>query len=624
MRGFAVASLVAGVIVAGAILVLLGALAPHSEAGRCPPAVSCETITVAVDGGEDQSPQRIRYAMRSATADRMGTLLVLSGGPGVSGVAQADNLTSNMPAAVLDHFDLVMVDHRGVGGSSEIRCDEATIALAGRQFLMPEGAPAETWEHLGAEYQRDCFDEAGLHLDRANDFSTEDIAADLEAVREHLGLSGWHILGQSYGTILAQHYAELHPQRTYSLVLDAPLDARLTPPQMAAHRGPTVEHVMAAVFTACAANPGCAHDFAGGPPAVAYADLVDRLRDAPALVTINGPQGVQAERRLTADDLGRVAYASLADAGRRSGFLRLLAAAARGDLEPLARSASLASGLDPTTGEIWDDPGGLVDAAYYAVVCGDWPPIDATKLLATAGSERQVGALNPAARAAVLRDALCLGWENHTTATPSAPDLPAQEIPTLIISATQDPIAPPAMVDELLAALPHASRVRVIDGPHVATGRGDPCVDSALVAFLLRTLMEPADCHQPLLAPYVALPPTHADEYTSALDVVAVAELELLLLPEYQAWSRTAPLNAGCRVSGQVSFTVDDGAIMIELEECAATSSLPLNGTGRVTEDGSAAVFQLTYPGASVAYSRSGNSRTLEGTVDGHPVRLTE
>lgn len=384
---------------------------------------------------------------------------------------------------------------------------------------------------------------------------------------------------------------------------------------------------MAAVLTACAGDPSCAHDFAGGLPAVTYAELVDRLRGSPALVTIHASDGVQVDRRLKADDLGRVAYASLADAGRRSGFLRLLAAADRGDLEPLARSASLAVGLHPATGKAWDDPSGLVDAAYYAITCGDWPQAGAPELLEAvpAGSDLPGGALDPAAQAAVLRDALCLGWENHASATPSAPDPPAQEILTLIISATQDPIAPQTIVDDLIAAQPHATTVRVIDGPHVSTGRGDPCVDAALVAFLLGGPTDPIDCHQPLLAAYVPLPPAQAGEYASALDVVAVAEIELLLLPEYQAWSRSGPLNVGCFVSGDATFEVeDDGATIIEMEECAATPGLPVSGTGRLSEDGSVGVFQLTYPGASVVYNRSGNSRTLEGSVDGHLVRLSQ
>lgn len=65
-------------------------------------------------------------------------------------------------------------------------------------------------------------------LTPGSDISTEDIAKDLEAVRMHLGLTTWYLIGHSAGAATAVDYAVAHPESVSGLVLDCPaLDADL-------------------------------------------------------------------------------------------------------------------------------------------------------------------------------------------------------------------------------------------------------------------------------------------------------------------------------------------------------------------------------------------------------------
>lgn len=48
---------------------------------------------------------------------------------------------------------------------------------------------------------------------------TQALVADLEALREHLGVARWSVLAGSWGTVLALAYAQQHPQRVQRLVL---------------------------------------------------------------------------------------------------------------------------------------------------------------------------------------------------------------------------------------------------------------------------------------------------------------------------------------------------------------------------------------------------------------------
>lgn len=98
------------------------------------------------------------------------TLVVVNGGPGSShhSIAGLESLASST-------LRVVLYDQRGMGGSS---------------------APA---------------DDKGYELDR--------YVADLEALRVGLGLPTIHVLGHSFGGLVAMGYAAAHPNRVASLTL---------------------------------------------------------------------------------------------------------------------------------------------------------------------------------------------------------------------------------------------------------------------------------------------------------------------------------------------------------------------------------------------------------------------
>lgn len=49
--------------------------------------------------------------------------------------------------------------------------------------------------------------------------TTQDLIADMEKIREHLGITQWMLLGGSWGSTLALLYAEAHPQRVSALIV---------------------------------------------------------------------------------------------------------------------------------------------------------------------------------------------------------------------------------------------------------------------------------------------------------------------------------------------------------------------------------------------------------------------
>lgn len=70
--------------------------------------------------------------------------------------------------------------------------------------------------------QRNCGRSRPHAADPATDLSsntTWNLVADLERLREHLGIDRWQVFGGSWGSALALAYAQTHPGRTSELVL---------------------------------------------------------------------------------------------------------------------------------------------------------------------------------------------------------------------------------------------------------------------------------------------------------------------------------------------------------------------------------------------------------------------
>ncbi|MEZ5543741.1 MAG: prolyl aminopeptidase [Lysobacteraceae bacterium] len=77
--------------------------------------------------------------------------------------------------------------------------------------------------HDPAKYRIVLFDQRGSgrstpHADLVAN-TTWDLVADIEKLREHLGLEKWQVFGGSWGSTLALAYAQTHPTRVTELVL---------------------------------------------------------------------------------------------------------------------------------------------------------------------------------------------------------------------------------------------------------------------------------------------------------------------------------------------------------------------------------------------------------------------
>lgn len=181
-------------------------------------ALECANVLAPLDYADPTSRAvTLSLARKPATrTPRLGTLFVNPGGPGGSG----KSLVSSFDDQGLEQYDIVGWDPRGTGDSTPVKCFDAAHTDAMNSLDSSPDTPAERTALIGAAYafDRSCWENSGVLLEH---ISTIEVARDLDLLRQLMGDDELHYLGYSYGTRIGATYAELFPQHTGRLVLDA-------------------------------------------------------------------------------------------------------------------------------------------------------------------------------------------------------------------------------------------------------------------------------------------------------------------------------------------------------------------------------------------------------------------
>ena len=169
--------------------------------------IECADIKASFDWADPTNLDTIDLAIvhiPSTGNAELGTLLGNPGGPGVGGV----EFMLGMPLSpgfedVMQHYDLLGFDPRGIGRSTPIDCDGAGSELRVVQ--------------LGT-----CIAENPI----THTMGTSQVARDMELMRHLSDDERLNFFGYSYGTMLGATYATLFPDRVGRMVLDSAEDAQ--------------------------------------------------------------------------------------------------------------------------------------------------------------------------------------------------------------------------------------------------------------------------------------------------------------------------------------------------------------------------------------------------------------
>ncbi len=496
--------------------------------GACPPVqvvvhaagLQCATLDVPFDRANPAAGSIALAVQRvPPSAPRVGTLVLLAGGPGQAALPPFESLLAPLAReAALRGFELVAFDQRGTGQSEELQCPEVRSLKGGLSSYLAACGTA-----LGATRPF---------------YTSQESVEDLDSLRQALGGAPLSLFAVSYGTRVAGIYAREHPQGVARMVLDS-TTATTGPLPLDIQR----LRALPRVLDEGVCGSGACRSFSSD----VYSDLtrlVAVLHRHPLRTRIYNARGrLQSTRVTEAGVLTLLTGLDLVP-GVRELAPAAIAAAADGDAAPLARLTQvlqtepresgfafqgaangspvplLAPGPldeDPLAAEAPRSDSVISIALYAATYCiegelpwpSDSPPSGRAAILRRWLASLPAGTTAPFAPATAVATSgvgICAGWP----ATPPAPVSPTgiATAPTLILSGDDDLRTPYEQAVAIAASYSDVRLLRVPDVGHSSVSEDRTgCARNAMIEFVA-TGQAPASCPGSGEAQALPLPPS--------------------------------------------------------------------------------------------------------------------
>jgi pimeloyl-ACP methyl ester carboxylesterase len=575
---------------------------------------ACGHLTVPLDP-TGATPGTITLAMRrhrAAVGEARTAIIALAGGPGQPALPFAEDF-AELLGPIASTRDLIVFDQRGIGLSQPLAC---------HAFERPD-----LYHTYGALIEA-CGDELGP---TRTFYTTADTVADIEAIREAGGYEKLVLYGTSYGTKVAEQYAQDYPSHVEALVLDS-----VVPPNGPEPLDRSTFAAIPRILRQLCADSACAHITSN--PVGDLARVLRRMERAPLVGRAIDGNGKAHEVRLSANQLFGILLAGDFSSLLRAELLTTIAAAARGDTAPLAR---LILAFDSGEGESEDFDTPL----YYATTCEeqDFPWNRASDPRARIAEATAAAKALPASTFApfTATNALqesdiegCAHWP-YTTPAPPVDAAPLPDVPTLILSGADDLRTPTANAREVAAQIPDSHLLVVpYTGHSVLTQEQTSCASDALQALFANHAIKacrpapiPASLRPPPLAPVKLALVAPASGYSGVpgrtLHAVALTlgdflrqlVLQLTLSGALETLGPIAPQRIGGLRGGWAELS---NGVLVELHDYSYIPGVTISGSIKAESE------DLQVSGSAAAHGtlQGAPQKSLIGTLGGRHVVL--
>ena len=469
---------------------------------------SCAVITVPLDYANPKGETiSIAVKKRAATGGHaQGALFINPGGPGDSGVSFAERAGNAFSPDLLNAYDIIGFDPRGVGSSTAITCSSdddsssstaepsasagATASSSAGTDPSPEssaeaasgGESYEEWAESTRQSFQELTEQCASHTEPAallDHVDTVSAARDLDILRALAGQEKLNYLGFSYGTYLASVYAETFPGNTGRMVLDGAIDPSLSLAEQGLGQAKGFEQALRTYVDYCQASTGC--PLSGGTDAGVQQvrNLITSANSTP-LPTSDPNRTVTGSDIVTA--LSEYLYTT------EQNWPPLTSALDQAINHHDGSAFAVAEEQDSTSK---DDSGGV----FQAVTCLDYPVEGDTATWAAQYEEaKRVAPIF--GNTSVGMDLVCSVWGHNGTRKPTQIHAHGAA-PILVVGTTGDPATPYAWSKSLAEQLDSGQLLTWEGNGHTAYGGDAPCVNDAIDAYLLSGTMpkEGLTCH---------------------------------------------------------------------------------------------------------------------------------
>jgi pimeloyl-ACP methyl ester carboxylesterase len=251
--------------------------------------VLCAEIIVPISYEPDLNSQDLKLTLMKDPAsgpasDKVGTMFSNPGGPGQSGLDYVQTVA--FPQTIRDSFDVIGFDPRGVGASSQVKCDDDLDLRSYYEYYFDYENQAQADEDKVAmdEYYQVCIDNNPTWWA----MTTTNVVQDLELMRKiFTPKDDLNFVGHSYGTTIAAVYISTFPKQAGRMVLDSPVASSTDEIKDQVEQTKAFAKARTKLFDRCATDPKCPGDTRAEVEQV----LID-LRDA---VLKGGAKGYVAD-----------------------------------------------------------------------------------------------------------------------------------------------------------------------------------------------------------------------------------------------------------------------------------------------------------------------------------------
>jgi len=431
----------------------------------------CATIEVPLDY-EQEGGETIELSMIKVPAvgrgHHVGSLVVNPGGPGVSGVSYAAQVSASFGSELRQAFDIIGFDPRGVAASTPVQClsDDELDEFVAADPDPDNAEEIQRVDSLLSQFGQGCVRESGA---LASHVSTVEAAKDIDIIRSVLGDRKLSYFGASYGTFLGATYADLFPQRVGRMVLDGAMDPSLSNEDLNMQQAQGFETALRAYVGYCVEDGECIL----GETVDAGTKRIRTFLDGVDAEPIAGSGG----RELTVGNAVLGIWAPLYN----EGYWPILDSALEAAFE--GNGAALLALSDAYTSR---EPSGYANnsiEALYAVNCLDHDDsIPAEKVPPRIAEFEGVAPTFGAVFAFGLSS--CSQWPIHTGRVPK-PIHAEGAAPILVIGTTRDPATPLRWAEALAKQLRSGILVRRDGDGHTGYRAGNDCVDATVESYLV-------------------------------------------------------------------------------------------------------------------------------------------
>ena len=455
--------------------------------------VACAHLTVPVDPS-GAIPGTITLAMRrhlSPVGTAKTAVIALAGGPGQSALPFTSDFAQIL-GPIVSTRDLIVFDQRGTGLSHPLSCAAFEHLKQGITPLAVSICAGQIGQTRGL-------------------YTTADTVADIEAIRQAGSYEKLVLYGTSYGTKVAERYAQEYPSHVEALVLDSVVPTSGED----AFEEPTFTAVGRILHQLCSAG-ACKH--ITSEPVGDLARLVRRMGPGSVGGRFINDQGKSEPVRIYANDLLGVLMQGDFDPLLRAEFPAAVRSAVDGDTAALVRLLARAGSGEEGEGEE-NMSEGFDTPLYYSTICEEsvFPWNRSTSSKARLGEAITALRAQPAsafapftpANALALSDVVpCASWP-FASVGPEVDEAPFPNVPTLILSGADDLRTPTANAREVAAQIPDAQVLVVPNTGHSVLGADPtPCAHNALQAlFEGKPVRQCKDRTPPALELPTPLPP---------------------------------------------------------------------------------------------------------------------